>query len=513
VDTLSIWTVNYKLVNMNFISFKCITLILSFAVLTSGLPYAEDIDYDYDAANSDVSGEDTAADIDAAKGADTVVPDTPQFITSSQSVLVNEGDTLRLPCLVDRLEGFIMLWKKNGNIITVASQIIDKRVRLDEEVNGNHLVIGQATPEDSGEYTCQISAFTPTEITHKVIIRVKPDITTTPEDVLIANAGSEAILECNIVSGTPTPEVRWRRKEGKLPSGEEELVGSTLTFSEVTKHDAGHYVCLADNGFGPSPVQKEVSLEVHYAPEIEVEESYIVTDMEEEQEIACIVHSSPQAEVTWTVNGETLEDEPANIVLSQNQNRYSLLILSVSNESVGEYSCIATNSIGEATATTAISGDAQPAVIISPHVSDDPHAFTLEWSAESESEIEQFEVAVRKEGESEWKLHNVIVNLNSNETADNNATDRDNEYQADLKLTELEPATRYEVTVASKNKFGLSSHGDLFSFATKGADPAPVKPVTEKQTPVQQPSVLTSDSTELKPFVTFFLLSLLALRL
>ena len=79
-----------------------------------------------------------------------MVPDTPQFITSSQSVLVNEGDTLRLPCLVDRLEGFIMLWKKNGNIITVASQIIDKRVRLDEEVNGNHLVIGQATPEDSG---------------------------------------------------------------------------------------------------------------------------------------------------------------------------------------------------------------------------------------------------------------------------------------------------------------------------------------------------------------------------
>ena len=34
----------------------------------------------------------------------------------------------RLPCIVDRLEGFVMLWKKNGEIITVASQIIDKVV-------------------------------------------------------------------------------------------------------------------------------------------------------------------------------------------------------------------------------------------------------------------------------------------------------------------------------------------------------------------------------------------------
>ena len=32
----------------------------------------------------------------------------------------------RLPCLVDRLEGFVTLWKKNGEIITVARQIIDK---------------------------------------------------------------------------------------------------------------------------------------------------------------------------------------------------------------------------------------------------------------------------------------------------------------------------------------------------------------------------------------------------
>ena len=88
-------------------------------------------------------------------------------------------------------------------------------------------------------------------------------ILTTPEDVLTVNAGSTASLVCNIVSGTPTPEVRWRRKERKLPTGEEEIVGSTLTFSQVTRHHAGYYLCMADNGYGPSPVQKEVRMEVH----------------------------------------------------------------------------------------------------------------------------------------------------------------------------------------------------------------------------------------------------------
>ena len=60
------------------------------------------------------------------EGKRTEVMATPRFISQPQSVIVNEGDTIRLPCMVDRLEGFVMLWKKNKDIITVASQIIDK---------------------------------------------------------------------------------------------------------------------------------------------------------------------------------------------------------------------------------------------------------------------------------------------------------------------------------------------------------------------------------------------------
>ena len=74
------------------------------------------------------------------------------------------------------------------------------------------------------------------QLSHNHILIVKPEISTTPEEVLIVNEGSPASLECNIVSGTPTPEVKWVRKD----TGEEEIVGATLTFSQVTRQHAGY---------------------------------------------------------------------------------------------------------------------------------------------------------------------------------------------------------------------------------------------------------------------------------
>ena len=156
----------------------------------SGVPYAEFKDYDYDAANNEIPEEEASETNTIRKGPEKEVMTTPKFISSAQSVLVNEGDTVRLPCIVDRLEGFVMLWKKNNDIITVASQIIDKRVRLEEEKNGNHLIIGQASPADSGAYTCQISAYKPTEITHNLIIRGRTRILSDISDNQLSCSGA-----------------------------------------------------------------------------------------------------------------------------------------------------------------------------------------------------------------------------------------------------------------------------------------------------------------------------------
>ena len=115
-----------------------------------GVPYSDAADYDYDAENSDLlvdKGTDANA---ASKSTELEMTGTPKFVTAPQNIIINEGDTVRLPCIVERLEGFVLLWKRESDIITVAHQIIDKRVRLEEETNGNYLILGQAAPEDSG---------------------------------------------------------------------------------------------------------------------------------------------------------------------------------------------------------------------------------------------------------------------------------------------------------------------------------------------------------------------------
>jgi len=35
-----------------------------------------------------------------------------------------------------------------------------------------------------------------------------------------------------------------------MPSGEESILGDSLTYRPVTRHHSGNYVCEADNGFG-----------------------------------------------------------------------------------------------------------------------------------------------------------------------------------------------------------------------------------------------------------------------
>ncbi len=70
-------------------------------------------------------------------------------------------------------EGFVLLWKKGEDILTVGKQVIDQsgRMSLEEVPNGNHLLIALAEEEDAGNYTCQISTYQPSEQHHSVKIR------------------------------------------------------------------------------------------------------------------------------------------------------------------------------------------------------------------------------------------------------------------------------------------------------------------------------------------------------
>ena len=84
---------------------------------------------------------------------------------------------------------------------------------------------------------------------------VRPEVRPVPENGLIAaRTGDTVTLGCTVTRGNPSPEVRWRRRERKMPNGEEYERGLSITYTAVTRHHSGVYQCEADNGFGEPTV-------------------------------------------------------------------------------------------------------------------------------------------------------------------------------------------------------------------------------------------------------------------
>jgi len=454
-------------------------LLVGLACLHSvhGSPYQkEDSLYDED----DYDGEDAAGQPE-----ETVVMARPQFITEPLTMMVNEGDVIRLPCKVDRLEGFVMLWKKDSNIITVGTQIIDTRVRLEQASDGSTLVLGPAEPGDEAEYTCQISAYKPTDLKHNVKIRVKPVISVSPEK-LVVKEGDAAEFSCSVEAGRPAPEVRWRRRDHKMPDGQDTIQGTSISFGKVTRHHSGHYICEADNGFGNSPVAKEVRLEVHHAPHVEALSSQLFTGSGREEKLLCTVHSSPKAVVTWTRNGEPVDRDSGGLVIESQGNRHSLTVLSVEEGHLGVYACHAANAYGADSKKIEVSGLAKPPTYTSPDTSLHRDSYSLAWSTESHSPVSSFRVSYRKATSPTWTTMEVAPSPSSTSTS----------WLGTALLSHLTEATQYQARVQTRNQFGFSKPDQVFNFATKGA------------VPFHQPS--TSSSLPLLPSLLLTTLLLLA---
>lgn len=281
-----------------------------------------------------------------------------KFTTLPQHSMVNAGGTIRLPCFVDKIEGYILLWKFGETILSVGGRVIDSserkaRLALEEERNGNHLVIAGARAEDSGEYLCQISDFVPRDIRHTVIVRTRPEVSVDTRR-LVARAGENISLVCDTVAGHPVPEVSWTRAGDTRPLSD----NNTLVLSHVTQESAGRYVCRADNGYS-SDHRVSVSLRVEHSPVIDRRGQWVHSSQGGQAKVSCTVSSRPEAEVTW-FRGQVSEDtQPLIGGLLYNMSRAEARdkvdtvtwTLEVNREADSEedtqYACVASNSLGE----------------------------------------------------------------------------------------------------------------------------------------------------------------------
>ena len=277
--------------------------------------------------------------------------------------------------------------------------------------------------------------------------------------------------------------------------------------AEVSREMAGQYSCRADNGFSSEPTSREVTVQVEYPPEVQISESFILTDLEEEQEILCRVDSFPPVlEVDWALEGQPLTLDTPELVMSSSGPVFSLTIPEVRLNSTGEYSCTATNRLGSNTASALVTGEARPARIVSGKESEEEESYHLLWAVTSKARVTGYTVSVRQQGEGHgWVRHELSVGLNGTEAEDDGEAE---DYTGELELTDLTPGTTYEVKVTTRNTFGEreGDTGDIFTFTTKHRPSSAGEHQSEGET---QGAVSTALATDLRPLLTPLLLSLL----
>ena len=105
----------------------------------------------------------------------------------------------------------------------------------------------------------------------------------------------------------------------------------------MNKDHSGTYYCTARNQAGDFIAKEKLTLDVKYAPVIEIDEEIIDVTENDDIEITCSVDASPEATVTWFKDSiELIEDDKS---FKTNGDNYSLSIPSLSFSDSGNYTC------------------------------------------------------------------------------------------------------------------------------------------------------------------------------
>ncbi|XP_062506729.1 roundabout homolog 1-like [Corticium candelabrum] len=167
-----------------------------------------------------------------------------------------------------------------------------------------------------------------------------PVITKQPSAVV--SLESEAVeFHCE-AEGFPTPKIRWLKLDSTLPRSRATIsLNDTLRITNIHRHDAGTYVCLAENifgfarGFATLIVQVPVKFTV-------VPPSVVTVQQGQNIKLQCLATGYPSPIITWSRIDGALESGKVNA-------NGSLVLENVKKGDSGQYMCTAKNALGKKT--------------------------------------------------------------------------------------------------------------------------------------------------------------------
>ncbi|EFN68854.1 Neurotrimin [Camponotus floridanus] len=401
----------------------------------------------------------------------------PQILSQGQSIRVQAGSTVILPCQMIHIENYAFTWSKDDKILYFETLSHIKESNRIVLLPNNSLAIYNATVSDSSDdYKCNIlrqpesihlthrlrvdperthqqsATSPPPQHSHKGIIRVIP-----PSRLINAKQGDTIQFGCETDTQPPL-EIKWFFMSKKVNGDDPNVIlkDNYITIKKVNSSHSALFQCLAEDG-SKTPAMEAINVIVQYIPEIEVKKNKVHTGESIESEMQCIVSAYPEAIIKWYKDGKEITHKKGSVVMHHsttkgNKTRHILKILHTSKKDFGEYKCRAQNLIGEDTKSIVLTGVPSQAKVVSAEVLDDNNAIILKWHLESYSPIKEYKLQYRRNGEETW-------NFVEPEVKEGNG----NQFIVEHPIKDLQPGS-YEAILMARNVFGWSMPSEPHSF-------------------------------------------------
>ncbi|GAB1294038.1 Roundabout homolog 3 [Apodemus speciosus] len=314
----------------------------------------------YKCVASNMAGERESA------AAELVVLERPSFLRRPINQVVLADAPVNFLCEVQGDPQPNLRWRKDdGELPTgrekgsVATQLgVGEWSRY--EIRSDHsLWIDQVSSEDEGTYTCVAeNSVGRAEASGSLSVHVPPQFVTKPQDQRAA-PGENVSFQCE-TKGNPPPAIFWQKEGSQVlifPSQSLQPMGrllvsprGQLNITGVRIGDGGYYVCQAVSVAGSILAKALLEIKGDGLPPVILQGPANQTlALGSSVWLPCRVAGNPQPAIQWKKDERWLQEDDSRFTLMDNGTLY---IASVREMDMGFYSCVAQNSIGEATWTS-----------------------------------------------------------------------------------------------------------------------------------------------------------------
>ncbi|KAM9297014.1 opioid-binding protein/cell adhesion molecule homolog [Gastrophryne carolinensis] len=269
------------------------------------------------------------------------------------NVTVRQGESAILRCPVDNRVTRVA-WLNRSTILFAGGDkwAIDPRVLLVSNTKSQYSIeIQNVDVYDEGPYTCSVQTDNhPKTSRVHLIVQVPPQIFNISSSMAV-NEGSVVTLRC-LASGRPEPTVTWRHYSGKA----HRFVGNDefLEISGITKEQSGQYECSATNEVS-TPAIRRVTVTVNYPPYI-ADARNTGASVGQKGALRCSALAVPLADIQWYKDDTRLSNSLGGIRIENKEQVSILTFFNVSEKDYGNYTCVASNKLGNSNASVILYG-------------------------------------------------------------------------------------------------------------------------------------------------------------